>query len=278
MTILVLGGTGKTGRRVAQRLQQRGHDVRPAARSTPTRFDWHDDDTWQPALAGVRAAYVVDTADADAATRLASFGKLAAEGGVQRLVLLSARDWAVSGGEEMLAAERAVQGSGAEWTVVRPTWFQQNFAEESFLRDPVLRGEFVIPTGDGLEPFISAEDIADVAVAALTEDGHAGQVYELSGPRLLGWTEVAGAIARATGRDITCRFVSHDEYVAHAVGHGIPAEIAENVATLFGWIAQGRNAHLSDGVQRVLVREPRDLADYITATAPTGVWNPEESH
>ena len=278
MTILVLGGTGKTGRRVAQRLQQRGHDVRPAARSTPTRFDWHDEDTWQPALAGVRAAYVVDPADADAATRLAAFGKLATEGGVQRLVLLSARDWAVSGGEEMLAAERAVQGSGAEWTVVRPTWFQQNFAEESFLRDPVRRGEMVIPQGDGLEPFISAEDIADVAVAALTEDGHAGQVYELSGPRLISWAEVAGAVARATERDITCRFVSRDEYVADAVGHGIPAEIAESVATLFGWIAQGHNAHLSDGVQRVLGREPRDLADYITATAPTGVWNPEESH
>ena len=133
MTILVLGGTGKTGRRVVQRLAERGHPVRPASRSTPIRFDWHDDRTWEPALDGVRAAYLVDSQTGDAAALLASFTKLAAARGVERLVLLSARDWAVSGGEESLAGERAVQSSGAGWTVLRPTWFQQNFAEEAFL-------------------------------------------------------------------------------------------------------------------------------------------------
>ena len=280
MTILVLGGTGKTGRRVVERLRQVGHDVRPASRSTPTRFDWNDENTWEPVLAGVRAAYLVDSGDTDAdgACLLANFGKLAAAGGVQRLVLLSARDWAVSGGEDMLAGERAVQDSGTAWTLLRPTWFQQNFSEEPFVRDPVRRGEVVLAAGDGLEPFISAEDIADVAVAALTEDGHEGHVYELSGPRLLGWREAIDTIASATGRTITYRPVSAEEYVAHATAHGLPAGAAEVVAMLSGWIAEGRNAHLSDGVQRVLGREPRDFTDYVTATAPTGVWNLEGTH
>ena len=273
MTILVLGGTGKTGRRVVQRLQEQGHAVRPATRSTPTRFDWHDDSTWEPALDGVRAAYVVQAEEGETA-QLTAFGKLAAARGVERLVLLSARDWALSGGEEALAGERAVQSAGTGWTVLRPTWFQQNFAEASFLHDPVLRGEMVLCAGDGLEPFVSAEDIADVAVAALTDDRHTGQIYELSGPRPLSWSDAVAAIAAATGRRITYRAVTPAEYRAHAAAHGIDDGAAAVLETLFGWIAAGRNAHVSDGVQRALGRAPRDFTDYVTATAPTGVWNP----
>lgn len=238
------------------------------------RFDWHDKSTWEPALAGVRAAYLVGSDDPDGAHHLAVFGKLAAASGVARLVLLSARDWAVSAGDEMLAGERAVQDSGTAWTVLRPTWFQQNFSEEAFLLDPVRSGEVVLATGDGLEPFISAEDIADVAAAALTEERHGGQIYELSGPRLLTWSEAIAAIATATGRSITYCPVTRDAYLAHATAHGASDGLAETLAMLFGWIAAGRNAHLSDGVQRVLGREPRDLTDYVTATARSGVWSP----
>ncbi len=271
--ILVLGGTGKTGRRVVSRLRLHGYPVRAASRTAVTHFDWSDASTWAPALEGVEAAYLVDSQAADAADSLGSFSELAVSSGVQRLVLLSARDWAVSGGAAMLAAERAVQDSGATWTILRPTWFVQNFAEESFLRDPVLRGEVVLSAGDGLEPFIDAEDIVDVAVAALTEDGHAGQTYELSGPRLLTFGAAVEQIARATGRDIAYRPVSPSEYAAHAEQRGLPTELAAVLNMLFGWISEGRNAQLSDGVQRVLGHEPRDVTDYIRATAATGVWH-----
>ncbi|MET9515271.1 NAD(P)H-binding protein [Streptomyces sp. NPDC002994] len=271
--ILVLGGTGKTGRRVVSRLQQRGYEVRSASRKGPARFDWNDENTWEPVLDGVGAAYLVDSQFSDAATSLSSFSKLAATGGVERLVLLSHRDWVVSADEEKLPCERAVRESGAEWTLLKPAWFAQNFSEESFFRGQVADGEVVWPTGDGVEPFVDVEDIADVAAAALTEDGHGGQAYELSGPRLLSLGAVADEIARATGRDITYRAASPTDFAAYATERGLPEDFVAMLNMLFGWISEGRFAQLADGVQRALGREPRDFTDYVRTTAATGVWH-----
>jgi len=173
--ILILGGTGKTGRRVAHQLADRGRSAKIVSRSGGQRFDWQDESTWAPAVDGVESAYLVDSQGGDAAQLLAEFARLAARKGVKRLVLLSARMWEQSEGESMFAAERAVQDSGAGWTVLRPTWFAQNFSEEAFLSDAVIGGEVVLPAWSGLEPFVDAEDIAAVAVAALTEDGHDGR-------------------------------------------------------------------------------------------------------
>ncbi|GGR47791.1 NmrA family transcriptional regulator [Streptomyces netropsis] len=270
---MVLGGTGKTGRRVVVRLQQRGHDVRVASRKGPNPFDWDDENTWEPVLAGAGAAYLVDSRLGDAAPSMSSFSKLAVSSGVERLVLLSHRDWAVSDGEEKLPCERAVRESGAEWTILKPAWFVQNFSEESFFRGQVVDGEVVLPTGDGVEPFIDAEDIADVAVATLTEDGHGGQAYELSGPRLLSLGAVVDEIARATGRSITYRPVSSADFAAYGTENGLPEDFTAMLNLLFGWISENRFAQLADGVQRVLGREPRDFADYVRATAVTGVWH-----
>jgi uncharacterized protein YbjT (DUF2867 family) len=261
-SILVLGATGKTGRRVVARLERRSDvRVRAASRHGPTRFDWDDERTWEPALDGVDAVYVVDSDGADAARRLGAFGALA--GGARRLVLLSARDWAVSGGEETLAGERAIQASGGAWTILRSTWFAQNFSESQWLGEQVRSGEVVIPAGEGLEPFIDADDIAAVAVAALTEEGHAGQVYELSGPRLLSFGAAVEEIAAASGRDIRFVPASADEYAADAARRGQSAGITEVLNMLYGWIREGRNAHLSDGVQRVLGRPAKDFSEYV---------------
>ncbi|MFG1706320.1 NAD(P)H-binding protein [Nonomuraea sp. M3C6] len=272
--IVVVGATGKTGRRVTSLLRQRDADVRAASRRGPTRFDWNDPGTWEPAVRGAGAAFLVDSQGADAPAQLRAFGKFALANGMRRLVLLSSRDWAVSGGDEALASERAIQESGAEWTILRATWFAQNFSEDPLLSDPIMAGEVRLPTGDGLEPFIDADDIADVAVATLVEDGHAQQVYELSGPRLLSFGAAVAEIARATGRDIAYVPVTPEEYAAHLTGRGGAPDHVELANTLFGWIRDGHNAHLSDGVRRVLGREPRDFTDYVKATAATGIWNP----
>lgn len=204
---------------------------------------------------------------------LSSFSKLAVSSGVERLVLLSVRDWVVPAGEEKLPCERAVRESGAEWTILKPAWFAQNFSEDSFFRGQVVDGEVVASAGDGLEPFIDVEDIADVAVAALTEDGHGGQAYELSGPRLLSLGAAIDEIAQATGRDITYRPVSSAEYATYAVRRGLPEEYVALLNMLFGWVSENRFAQLADGVQRALGREPRDFGDYVRATAATGVWH-----
>lgn len=273
VTILVLGATGKTGRRVVAQLEQRGATVRAASRRSATHFDWGDRATWAPALAGVRAVYLVDSQAPDAAETLGAFCAAAAAAGVSRLVLLSSRDAGVSGGLTWLDGERAVRAAGPEWTILRPTWFMQNFSEEPYLHGPVRAGTLAVSTGAGLEPFIDAEDIAEVAATVLTEPGHAGRIYELSGPRLLTFGDALAEIATVTGRDLRFVPVSGEEYAALAAEQGSAPGLVEALVLLFGWIAEGRNAHLSDGVHRVLGREPRDFTEYAKTTAATGVWD-----
>jgi uncharacterized protein YbjT (DUF2867 family) len=268
--MLVLGGTGKTGRRVAQRLAARGVPTRIGSRSGTPPFEWDDPATWAPVLHDVAAAFVVyypDLAFPGAAETIRSFARTAVASGVRRLVLLSGR-----GEEEAAVSERAVQESGAEWTIVRASWFSQNFSEH-FLLEPVLSGVIALPAGDVAEPFVDVDDVADVAVAALIEDGHEGQVYEVTGPRLLTFADVADELAKATGRDIQYRSVTPSEYVAAAVDFGVPAEEVEPLAELFTRVLDGRNANLTDGVNRALGREPRDFGEYARDTAATGVWH-----
>jgi uncharacterized protein YbjT (DUF2867 family) len=214
----------------------------------------------------VYVSYYPDLAVPGAVAAVHSFADLAVEAGVQRLVLLSGR-----GEEEAQHAERVVQEAGAEWTVVRCAWFSQNFSE-SYLLEPILSGEVALPAGDVPEPFVDAEDIADVAVAALTEEGHAGQVYELTGPRLLTFEEAVGEIAKAAGREIRFVPVSVEEYVSVLTEQDVPDEFVSFLTYLFGEVLDGRNAHLADGVRRALSREPRDFANYARDAAVTGVW------
>ncbi|TDT17079.1 uncharacterized protein YbjT (DUF2867 family) [Ilumatobacter fluminis] len=267
--VLVLGGTGKTGRRVAQRLEQRGVPVRIASRSGETPFDWEDPSTWGPALDGCRAVYISyypDLAAPGAPEAVRALADVALERGVRRLVLLSGR-----GEVEAQRAERAVFDSGADVTVVRCAWFMQNFSE-AFLRDAVLSGELVLPGGDALEPWIDTDDIADVAVAALTEPGHVGELYELTSPQLYTLTDLAAELGRATGRDVRYIPVSVDDYAAGAAEQGVPEELVGFLTYLFSEVF-GHNAHTADGVQRALGRPARDFATFAAEAAATGAWD-----
>jgi uncharacterized protein YbjT (DUF2867 family) len=269
-TTLVLGGTGKTGRRVAERLAARGLPVRIGSRAGTPPFDWDDDATWDAALAGVGRVYITyqpDLAIPGAAATVGAFARRAVAHGAERLVLLSGR-----GEEGARRGEEAVRAAGAETTVVRASWFAQNFSED-YLADAVRDGVIALPAGDVPEPFVDADDIADVAVAALTEDGHDGEVYEVTGPRLLSFADVAAELSAATGRTIRYVPVSAEEFRAGAVEQGVPGEVVELLTFLFGEVLDGRNASLTDGVRRALGRPPRDFRDYARAAAATGVWN-----
>jgi len=273
-TTLVLGGRGKTGRRVSEMLEERGLRVRVGSRTGKPPFDWENPGTWAPALEGVEPVYVSyypDIAIPGAVAAVRSFAELAVESGIRRLVLLSGR-----GEEEAQSAEREVQEvsdeAGIEWTIVRCAWFMQNF-DENYLLEPILGGEVALPSGNVPEPFIDADDIADVAVAALSEDGHAGEVYELTGPRLLTIEEAVGEISRATGREIRFVPVSLEEYEAVLAEADVPPEFLSFLTYLFGEVLDGRNASLTDGVRRALGREPKDFADYARDAAATGVWS-----
>jgi uncharacterized protein YbjT (DUF2867 family) len=182
-------------------------------------------------------------------------------------VLLSGR-----GEEEAQQAEQVLRDSGADWTIVRASWFSQNFSE-SYLLEPVLNGEVVLPAGNVGEPFVDADDIADVAVASLTDDRHVGQLYELTGPRLLTFADAVGEIAKAAGRQIRYVQIPTEEFVTAMAEQGVPKDIIWLLNYLFATVLDGRNAHLADGVQRALGRPPRDFSDYARDTAATGVWS-----
>ncbi|WP_371663140.1 NAD(P)H-binding protein [Streptomyces sp. NBC_00280] len=273
--ILVTGATGKTGRRVARLLQERGVTVRAASRSGTPSFDWTDRSTWEPALRGVTGLYLVHPGlgSPQAAEDIAAFVRRAAAAGARHAVLLSTPSDAWGPAQEhVLAAERALEHAGPEWTVLRVRWFFQNFSED-FLLDPVLSGELRLSAGDGKEAFIDAEDIAEVAVAALTEAGHAGWHYELSGPRLMTFGDTVAEIARATGRDLRYVPLTPEAYAEEQRARGVPEEWVQLTVGMYDYVRSGGLASLSDGVQRALGRAPRDFSEYADAAARQGVWN-----
>jgi uncharacterized protein YbjT (DUF2867 family) len=267
---LVLGGTGKTGRRLVRRLTAQGEPARIGSRSGGLPFDWEDPATWPPALTSVKAAYVSyypDLAAPGAAQAIGSFAEIAVHSGTRRLVLLSGR-----GEDEAVACEKALADSGADWTVLRCSWFDQNFSE-SFLLEPVVSGHVALPAAAVGEPFVDADDIADVAAAVLTQAGHSGQIYEVTGPRLLTFAEAVAEIAAAAGRPIGYTAVPAADYAEALAAEGVPAGVIDLLAYLFSTVLDGRNAHLGDGIPQVLGRPARDFADYARGAARTGIWN-----
>jgi len=275
-TILVLGGTGKTGRRIIQRLETRGVPYRLASRSSEQRFDWYDDSTWSATIAGADTAYLAPPVGPTGLAQAGRFIKQAAAEGLRRVVLLSGRGVGSPGREfavyeSGLELEHAVKDSGADWTIVRPAWFAQGFSED-FFREYVLAGEIRVSAGDGAEAWIDTNDVGDVMTAALLDERHTGQTYTLSGPRTLTMTEVAAELTAATGHPVGYIELSPDEHVAELVGFGLTLEDAESVRDLFAVIRNHRSEYVSDGVQQVLGRSPRDFTDWARETAKTGVW------
>jgi uncharacterized protein YbjT (DUF2867 family) len=267
---LVLGGTGKVGRRIAARLTARGVPVRIGARSATPAFDWNDPTTWSGVLAGVRTvfiSYAPDIAVPGAPQAVAEFTKRAAEQGVARVVLLSGR-----GEAEAEAAERLVRDAPLSWTIVRCSWFAQNFSED-FLLGPVLAGEVALPVDTVTEPFVDCDDIAEVATEALLDDRHAGQLYELTGPRLLTFDDAIQEIAHASKRPIRFTTITPAEFTAGLTAAGLHRDEVSLVSYLFSTVLDGRNSSLTNGVERALGRPPRDFADYASETAKTGIWS-----
>ncbi|MFN3201433.1 MAG: NAD(P)H-binding protein [Bradymonadia bacterium] len=257
---LITGANGKTGRRVTDRLTAAGHTVRKGSRSGTPAFDWLDVETWSAALEGVTQVYITfqpDLAYPGAKDIIERFCALAVSYGVERLVLLSGR-----GEPAAQACERVVQRSGARWCIVRASWFMENFSEGHFL-GPVRSGTLALPVAAEVkEPFVSVDDIADIVAAALTGDRHDGALYEVTGTRLVTFTEAMAEISEAAGRDIGYAQIPEAVFQQGMIASGAPAPLAEFLCELFGMVLDGRNAHLTDGVQRALGRPARDFIDF----------------
>jgi uncharacterized protein YbjT (DUF2867 family) len=268
-SVLVIGGAGKTGRRVSERLRARGIATRDVSRSTTPAFDWTDPKTWAAALDGVSKAYVTyqpDLAVEGASDAIARLSGLSRDKGLEHVVLLSGR-----GEPSAQRAEAALQGSGVPWTIVRASWFAQNFSE-GYLLDSLLAGELALPAGPVPEPFIDVEDIADVAVAALTDPRHRNRLYEVTGPRALTFEQAVQEISAAAGRPIRYVQVTPEAFEA-AMRPYAPKDIIDLLLELFTVVLDGRNVNVMNGVPEALGRPARDFSEYVRATAATGVWN-----
>lgn len=267
--ILVIGATGKTGRRIVDRLNARQIDVRPASRQSPIPFDWQRRETWAAALAGVEAAYVSyypDLAAPEAPDDIAAFVEAARTAGLQQLVLLTGR-----GESHAQRCEKIVEDSGLGYTLLRATFFAQNFSD-GVLLDQVRGGLVSMPAGEVGEPFVDIDDIADVAVEALLDPRHDGKLYELTGPRLLSFGEATTAIGAAAGREVGYAAVSLAEFHA-GVTEAMGPEVADLFTNIAAEIFDGRNASVASGVEAALGRPARDFAAYCKAAAETGVWS-----
>lgn len=271
-TALVIGGTGKTGRALVRMLAEGGVPARAATRHPgagpadgveTAEFDWGRPETHDGALEGVDRVYLIAPEGVlDPAGQVTPFVEKAVGVGVRRIVQLSAMG--VENNEEigLRKVERAVMNSGAEWTILRPNWFMQNFSESFFLPPILSDGELLAPAGDAAVSFIDTRDIAAVAAAALVEDGHAGAEYTLTGQQALTFGEVAGAIGGASGREVRYADVEPERMREVITGQGIPDDYADLLLGLFEGIRAGWNAHTSDAVERVLGRPPIDFSDY----------------
>jgi len=267
--VLVIGGSGKTGRRVCARLAARGVETRAVSRSSDIPFDWTDPDSWAAALPGVDAIYLTyspDLAIPGARERVEGFLELAAGHGVRRIVLLSGR-----GEAEAQACERVLQGMDLDWTVVRASWFMQNFSEGEFL-PMVMAGELALPARDIPEPFIDIDDIADVVTAALTEAGHAHEVYEVTGPRALTFAEAAAELGDAIGRPVAFTRLSPAAFADGLAAAGLPEDIAWLLNYLFDTVLDGRNTRVSNDVERALGRPATDFSSFLRARVAEGAW------
>lgn len=267
--IVIVGGAGKTGGRVEARLRARGFATRPVSRSTNIPFDWNRPETWPAAIDGASKAYVTfqpDLSVGGASEAIAKLAALARDEGLEQIVLLSGR-----GEPGAQRAEAALQASGVPWTIVRASWFNQNFSE-GYLAEGILAGELALPAGAVAEPFVDAEDIADVVAAALTDPRHANRLYEVTGPKALTFAEAVETIAQVVGRPIRYKQISADAFAADMRRAGVPGHIVALLKDLFTVVLDGRNCQVAHGVGEVLDRPARDFGDYARAAAAAGSW------
>lgn len=269
--ILILGGNGKTGRRVAQLLNSvNGVEVRLGSRSENPSFDWERPETWLEAIKGIDTAYITfqpDLAIPTAPETIRQFTELAAQNGIQKMVLLSGR-----GEKEAQVCEEILKSTAKKWTIVRASWFNQNFSESIFL-EPILSGFVALPKANIPEPFTDADDIAAVVAEALLNEKHNGKTYELTGPRLLNFEQAIAEIAEITGRKIVFQSLSLEQYIDMLRQYQVTEDVIWLVNYLFSEVLDGRNSTVTNDIEKVLGRKATDFTDYVLKTVQTGIWN-----
>ena len=272
--ILVIGGTGKTGRRVVKQLQNKGIEPRIGSRNASPRFDWDNKDTWISALEGIEKMYVTyypDLAVPGAKEAIESLIDLAKGLGVKKMVLLSGK-----GETEAEACEKIVMDSSINYTIVRASWFNQNWSESFFL-DPILSGEVALPMSDVLIPFVDANDIAEVAATALLDDTYNGEIIEVTGPELITFKDIVNIISRTSKRNLNFYDITLEQYIDDMKQMKIPNDVVWLIEYLFSHVLSNpKNQLVVNDIERVLGRKAKTFLEYAQETAETGIWSQVE--
>lgn len=257
---LVIGSTGKTGSRVLKGLKALGFAPKGASRKGAVTFDWEDPTSWAPALDGVDAVYLTyypDLAVPKAPGDISKFCALAKMKGVKHITVLSGRAEPAA-----QVCENIIMQSGISWTVIRASWFNQNFSEGLFHRF-VMEGNIALPVTTITEPFIDIDDIAEIAIASLTDERHAGQLYEVTGPELISFVDIADKFTKHLNRKTRFESISMAEFERRLNQSGVPQEAIEALVYLFGEVLDGRSESITDGVERALGRPATSFDEYI---------------
>ncbi|CAL2103474.1 NmrA family transcriptional regulator [Tenacibaculum sp. 190130A14a] len=269
--ILIIGGTGKTGHRVVEQLRKKGIEPRIGSRNASPNFDWDNKDTWVAALQGIGRMYVTyypDLAVPGAKEAIESLTYLAKELGVQKMVLLSGK-----GETEAEACEQIVMNSGIDYTIVRASWFNQNWSESFFL-EPILSGEVALPMSDVLIPFVDTNDIAEVAATVLLDDSYNGQTIEVTGPELITFKNIIDIISKTSGRNLNFYDITLEQYIDGMKQMQIPNDVVWLIEYLFSHVLTNpKNQLVVNDIEQVLGRKAKTFLEYAQETAKTGIWN-----
>lgn len=272
--ILVIGGTGKTGRRVVEQLQNKGIEPRIGSRQATPIFDWDNKDTWIEAINGIEKMYVTyypDLAVPGAKEAIESLTYLAKELGVKKMVLLSGK-----GEIEAEACEKIVMDSGMDHTIVRASWFNQNWSESFFL-EPILSGEVALPMSDVLIPFVDANDIAEVAATVLLDDTYNGEIIEVTGPELITFKDIVNIISKTSKIPLNFYEITLEQYIDGMRQMQIPNDVVWLIEYLFSHVLTNpKNQLVANDIERVLGRKAKTFSEYAKETAETGIWSQVE--
>ncbi len=269
--ILVIGGTGKTGSRVAARLNKLDQNVRIGSRSNDPSFDWDDPSTYSEALKGMDRAYITyypDLAVPGATEAINILTETALKAGLEKVVLLSGK-----GEKEAEACEEIVANSGLNYTLVRASWFNQNFSESFFL-DPILAGHVALPMAEAEIPFVDADDIAEAVVKVLLDDSYNNKTFTITGPRNLTFREAIQEISNQSKRNIKFQEITLDDYTKSIKEAGVPGDYIWLIGYLFKEVlGNAENQTVSNDIEKVLGRKALDFSEFAKRTAQTGIWN-----
>ena len=257
---LVIGSTGKTGSRVLKGLKALGFAPKGASRHGDVTFDWDNQTTWAAALNNIDAVYLTyypDLAIPKAPEDISKFCALAKIKGVKHITLLSGRAEPAA-----QICENIIMQSGVSWTIIRASWFDQNFSEGLF-RQFVIDGAIALPVSDVTEPFIDIDDIAEIAIASLTEQKHSGQLYEVTGPELISFADIADKFSKHLNRTVAFESISMVEFERRLKKSGVQQGAIEALIYLFGEVLDGRSESTTDGVERALGRRATSFDAYV---------------